>query len=286
MLSYITVDPSPIAFHIPGIDWPVRWYGILMALGFYLALRLFAQMMTQYLAKKNYSNAQEMAERFSDKATWLSILGAVIGARLGDLLFYEPQRFFSDPMRFFRVWEGGLASHGGTVGMLIAMYLFSRAIAKQVPNFTFLALLDIVVGPIAATGCFIRLGNFCNQEILGAPTTMPWGFIFLHSYDHMGPIPRHPAQLYEAAVYFVIAIALLGLYKRLMHTVGSGLYLGLFFTSVFGARFLIEFIKMPQATGFDSQQSLLYMGQWLSLPFILVGLALLIRLKFTAQRAI
>ena len=196
------------------------------------------------------------------------IVGAIVGARLGHCLFYRPDYYLANPLEIIAFWKGfrGLASHGGAVGILFALYIFSR----RHPNQPYLWLVDKVVGPTALGGFFIRMGNFMNSEILGVPTEGPWGVVF----TRIDPFPRHPAQLYEAFSYLLIFFFLFGLYRKKGPDLPRGLLTGLFLALVFGARFLIEFVKERHAA-FEAGLPL-SMGQLLSIPVVLVGVGLVV----------
>lgn len=189
------------------------------------------------------------------------VLGAVVGARLGHCLFYDPAYYFANPLEIMKIWEGGLASHGGTVGMIIAIYTYAR----QTDGINFIWLLDRMTIPVALGSFFIRIGNFFNSEIIGIPTTVPWAIVF----SRVDNLPRHPAQLYEAAVYLFLFILLFSVYKNQGKALKPGLLISLLMFIIFGSRFIIEFIKMPQES-FEPWLGL-NMGQWLSIPFILLG---------------
>lgn len=209
----------------------------------------------------------------TDRMTWFVVLGTLIGSRLGHVFFYDWPRYQDNLLDIFKVWEGGLASHGGTLGILIAIFLYYRLVLKPFPEISFVRLIDIVAIPTGLVCCFIRLGNFINQEILGPPTTMPWGVIFGDPVDRSPAIPRHPSQLYEAAIYLGVFILMMFLWKKKGTQLKPGILSGIFFILVFGSRFFIEFIKMPQSMMMD--ESYLQMGQILSIPFIILGIFLL-----------
>ena len=220
--------------------------------------------------KKNKERAKILAE----KALLYSVIGTIIGARLGDVLFYQSWRLIiSDPLSVFRIWEGGLASHGGAIGVVIAFWLFFRKIKAQYANLSFLRVLDLVCIPIAMVGGFIRLGNFFNQEILGTQTSLPWAVVFGHPSDGSFPTPRHPVQLYESLCYFIMSIFLYWIWKKDRSLEKQGRLIGLFLLLVFGFRMLIECVKEEQSNWLHS--SWLSMGQWLSIPFVVMGLILL-----------
>ncbi len=276
----MTWDCDRYSFVIPFIHYPVTWYGIFFATGFfcaYLWMRyIFA---SQFMAQgKEKIESMNLGKLLAERLTTYTIIGTVIGARLGHVLFYGWPYYREHPLEIFKIWEGGLASHGAAVGILLALVAFTWMNSKEKRGLTFLAGLDAVVVVAALPGAFIRLGNFVNQEILGLPTSVPWGVIFLHPVDGPAGTPVHPVQLYEAFFYFFVAFVLWFLWKRQGKQVGKGLLTGVFFILVFGFRIFIEFFKQPQSLLID-EKSLLMMGQWLSIPFVVVGCLLLIRYR-------
>lgn len=254
-LSYITWDADPDIFVIPFLNHPVRWYGLSWALGF-----LFSQQIMYYIYKRDGRPRGEV-----DTLTLYMIVAAIAGARLGHVLFYDPVEFFKQPWRIFATWEGGLASHGGAIGILTALYFFARK-----TNVKYLWIVDRLVIVSALTGCLIRLGNLMNSEMIGLPTTLPWGFIFTSIDD----IPRHPAQLYEAIYCFLLFMLLFGLYYRKGRTLNDGFLTGLFLVILFSLRFVDEFFKINQEPFEDGL--ILNMGQILSMPFVTAGIVILI----------
>lgn len=216
--------------------------------------------------------ARTLGSYLGDLLLWYTIFGAILGARLGHVLFYDLPRFIHHPLDILKIWEGGLASHGGAIGVIIALVLYARAIRKNYPEINFMTILDLIVVPTAFVAFCIRIGNFINQEILGMPTTMPWGVIFGHPADGTAPLPRHPVQLYEAAVNLVLFLALYMLWKTKGDKLRTGYLSGLFFMVVFGSRIILEFFKAPLSLVID--ESTFTMGQWLSVPFVLIGLLL------------
>ena len=196
-----------------------------------------------------------------------TVVGTIVGARLGHCLFYDPAFYLSHPLEIVKVWHGGLASHGAVVGIVVAHYLYTR----KRPGQPLLWLLDRIAVPTALAGFFIRLGNLCNSEIVGTPSDLPWAIVF----TRIDAVPRHPAQLYESLVYGLFFVVLLRVYAGRKARTPSGLLLGLFMVLVFVFRFFIEFVKMRQAAyGHDLALSV---GQWLSIPVVLLGVVLLIR---------
>lgn len=243
-------DVNPAILTIGGFE--LRYYGLFFALGFLLSFYI-----VQRMFKKENIPLEEL-----DKLTTYVILGAVIGARLGHILFYEPAWYFSHPIEIFKVWRGGLASHGGTIGVILGIYLYARKY-----NRNFIWALDHVAVPTALTSALIRMGNLMNSEIYGGQTDLPWGFIFAREQEI---VPKHPTQIYEALCYFALFILLAYLYRQSFKTkLPKGKIVGIFLMVTFGSRFLIEFVKNVQA---DFEKTmLLNMGQLLSIPFILIG---------------
>lgn len=268
IVSYIYWDPRLEMFRIPWLDWPILWYGFFFALGFVLGFPLFVQQLQREgMGKKE-------AVSFADRLALYVILGTVLGARLGHLLFYEkPESYLQDPMSLLRVWEGGLASHGGVVGVFFALFLFWKKYRKEYPNFSVLRILDLFVLPAALIGALIRVGNFFNQEVLGAPTSVPWAVIFGHPFDGSSPVPRHPAQLYEALFYFGL---FLFFWAKRKASFMLGRRFGLFVMLVFSFRVWVETIK-PEQSALLMGQGGWTMGQLLSIPLIALGAFFLFR---------
>ncbi len=252
----ITWDVSPQLIKIGNFE--IRWYGLLFALGFMAGYFFFQHAFTR----------EKVPFKLIDQLAFYIIIGAVAGARLGHCLFYQPDYYLANPIEILMIWRGGLASHGGALGIMIALGLFLR----KNPSLSFIWLLDRIAVPTALAGCFIRLGNLFNSEILGAPSNASWAFIFAQRTD-LEMIPRHPAQLYEASAYLLIFVLLFLLYKKLGAQTKHGLLIGLFFTLVFSARFIIEFFKEVQVP-FEEGLTL-NMGQLLSIPFVLAGIGLI-----------
>ncbi len=269
--EFITWNPSPEIFTIPGINWPVRWYGLMWAMAF-IASHFF---MNRVYRKEGRT------EKDLDTLTLYIILGTVIGARLGHCLFYGPwfdeyddfgrlisEGYLSHPLNMLKIYEGGLASHGGAIGIIIAMWLYCRKTKESL-----LWLFDrlVIVVPLAAM--FIRLGNLINSEIIGKVTDVPWAFIFVQ--EDMNP--RHPAQLYEAIFCFFLFIFMYWFWKNKRDTVGPGFMFGMLCVLLFTERFVDEFFKENQAE-FEGAMAL-NMGQILSIPFVLIGIFMIIRSK-------
>jgi phosphatidylglycerol:prolipoprotein diacylglycerol transferase len=210
----------------------------------------------------------------TDRLVGYVLIATIVGARLGHFLFYEKfSDFLEDPWDIFRVWEGGLASHGAAIAIIFSMILFSHRVKKTSKGLNWIRLLDFVAVPTAFCGGCIRIGNFINQEILGSPTSLPWGVIFGCPIDHSLPVPRHPVQIYEAICYFAIFYFLWRLTFRPQYLLTKGKLIGLFLVLVFGCRFLIEFLKEEQSHLLSSTP-ILTMGQILSIPMICLGIFL------------
>lgn len=203
-----------------------------------------------------------------------TMIGTIIGARLGHVFFYEWDYYSVHPSEILKVWHGGLASHGGAIGVIIGVLGYSLFTTKRSPLWAF----DRLVIPIALVGGMIRVGNLMNSEIYGGPTDLPWGMMFVRSaewhslYEGMAV---HPTQIYEALCYFALFGLLMWMYWKRNAERRPGLIFGVFFVGIFLPRFLIEFIKNPQVA--FEQDMILNMGQLLSIPFVLVGVALIVR---------
>lgn len=219
----------------------------------------------------------DSAIQAGDRLTTYQVVGALLGSRLGYVFFYGWPAFKEHPLDIFKIWEGGLASHGACLGILSALFLFCYRQAKKQFYFSFLHLLDILAIISGAIAFFIRLGNFVNQEIVGTFSQLPWAVIFVHPLGgELGAIPRHPVQLYEAFFYLFLSFLTFRLWKKNKICIGNGLMTGVLLTLLFTFRFFIEFLKAPQGymVGFQSH---LQMGQILSLPFIVLGIILILR---------
>src|SRR5690606_23316385 len=325
----------------------LRWYGLLFALGF-----VISQQLLYYIYRR-----EGKPETDVDRLTVYMVVATIVGARLGHVLFYEPDLYLSDPVRILRVWEGGLASHGAAVAILLALWLYAR---KKKPGQSYLQVVDRIVILVALTGALIRVGNFFNSEIIGKPTHNSSGVVFARDIteslrqsgrvehvafvgvdsamnengyvpvkmlvdfkpasaaDQMGMgttlnrlaayrthrehidvtsdfiprlvpndngsssavvfmymIPRHPAQLYEAAGYLLLFVGLFMAWKRTREHTPPGRLLGIFLIVCFGLRFVLEFLKEPQVAFEETLP--INMGQILSIPLILVGILVLMR---------
>jgi phosphatidylglycerol---prolipoprotein diacylglyceryl transferase len=255
-ITYIYWEANPDIFVIPVLNHPVRWYGVSWALGF-----LLSQQMMYFIYDRDLRPRKEV-----DTLTFYMIIAAILGARLGHLLFYDPHLILENPINLIATWKGGMASHGGAIGILIALYFFARK--TQVP---YLWIVDRLVIVSALTGGLIRLGNLMNSEMIGQPTDVPWAFVFSAVDD----IPRHPAQLYEAIYCFILFALLFTLWYRRRADGRNGLLTGVFLVVLFTLRFIDEFFKVNQEAFEDRMP--LNMGQILSIPFVIAGLVILIQ---------
>ena len=235
----------------------------------------FSRLNINKIFPKSIYSIQDLAVRYTDTLTWLIVLGTVIGARLGHVFLYEWDRYKENPIDIIKIWEGGLASHGGTLGVILALIIFRRWTRNTFPEISFLSLLDNVCVPSALVAFFIRIGNFFNQEILGTKSEMPWAIIFGNPSDGGGIYPRHPVQLYEALCYLFTFLLLGWLWIHKREHLKQGFITGLFFVLTFGTRFFIEFYKVPMSSMMD--ESFLQTGQILSIPLIFSGIWLMIR---------
>ena len=259
LLKYVTWTANP-ALYDGFIE--IRWYGLFFAIGFIVGYNMMERMFRH----------EQVNLKWLDSLFIYVVIATVLGARLGHCLFYAWDYYSQHPLEIFKVWEGGLASHGGAIGIIIAIWLYSRRVTHRNMLWTF----DRLVVPVALVAALIRTGNLMNHEIYGHSTDLPWGFRFidnLHAW-RMGaePIftaPSHPTQLYEAACYLVTFAICMWLYFKKEAWKKQGLIFGVFMICVFGSRFFIEFVKNDQEP-FEAGM-MLNMGQWLSIPFVLAG---------------
>jgi len=277
ILNYITWAIDPVAFSLGSLQ--VRWYGILWALGIWFCL---------LVQQRLYKN-EHCPDDWTDKLFMYMVLGVIIGARLGHCYFYEwhaasamrlePVHFLGmtfnyrnpyieHPLELLKIWEGGLSSHGGAIGLIIAAFLLNKKHFHKGINWIF----DRLVIGVCITATCIRLGNLMNSEIYGTPTDMPWGFLFVNNGDTQ---PCHPTQIYEMLYCIVAFIVTWLMYWKGRLYRRNGLIFGTFLIIIFFTRFCLEFIKLDQEA-FESAM-FLNMGQWLSIPFILWGIYLIIR---------
>lgn len=233
----------------------IHWYGLFFAAAF----------ITGYAITRFIFIRENISLQYLDPILIYMMVGAVVGARLAHVLFYEPVYYFTHPLEIPAVWNGGLASHGGVIGIALALYIFCR----RHRAISYLWLLDRISIPAVLGGFFIRIGNFFNSEIVGLPSDKPWAIIF----SRLDMLPRHPSQLYEALTYLLIFAILFVVYLK-VKPIGNGLFLGLFFVLVFSARFILEFTKVRQESFND--ELAVNVGQLLSIPAVILGLILLI----------
>ena len=265
ILNYIVWDVNPEIFRIPDDVWlfggfAVRWYGLLFAMAFVVG----------YIVMQKIFKNEGLTNKMLDELSTYMIIFTIVGARLGHCFFYEPEYYLAHPLEILMIWKGGLASHGAAIGILAGLYLFSRKIHKP-----FIWIMDRIGIVVALGGAFIRIGNLMNSEIFGDVTTLPWGFIFIRYFNPAYTLdPRHPTQIYEALCYLALFFFLYWYYWKHKGHPRPGTMFGYFLIVLFTTRFFIEFIKVPQV-GFEENMTL-NMGQWLSIPFILGGIALLV----------
>lgn len=265
LLSYIIWDPNLFAFHIGSFG--IRWYSLCWGIGLALA----------YILVRRLYKEQKIKDEYFDPLLLYCFVGILAGARLGHCLFYQPEYFLSSwehavemivPMHHMAdgswkyVGYEGLASHGGTIGLIIALYLYYRR-----THLNLWIVLDNIAIATPITACSIRLGNLMNSEIIGKVTDVPWAFIF----EKVDKVPRHPGQLYEAIAYAVFFFVGWYLYRHKPQKVGTGFFFGLCLTLIFTFRFFVEYTKDIQVD-FESGM-FLNMGQLLSIPFVIIGIA-------------
>lgn len=269
-LQYITWNVNPTAFALGSFE--IRWYGILFACVF-----AAGYMILDYILKK-----EKQSPKMIDSLLMYVVIAVIVGARLGHCFFYEPSYYLAHPIEILYIRDGGLSSHGAAFTILFALWLIARKYQKK-----YLWILDRVVMVVALGGLFIRTGNLMNSEIFGLPTTLPWGFRFIRSASWYEPpcnaLPCHPTQIYEALSYFFIFICLIRYFFKQHSRLKDGIIFGWFLIGVFGMRFLIEFLKANQEPWED--QYLLNMGQILSIPFVILGVAILFIRKRQANKA-
>ncbi len=259
-MDYFVWDIDPLFF-----SWgflKVRWYGLMFASAF-----IFSYLLMQWIYKTEGKKIEEV-----DDLLWYIAVGTIVGARLGHCLFYSPEYYLANPLKILAIWEGGLASHGGIIGIIISLYLYQRRTTESYAWF-----LDRVAVVCALGAGFVRLGNFFNSEIVGIPTTVPWAIIF----KRIDFLPRHPVQLYEMLSYVFIFLILLTMYKKIRMTIRPGVIFATSLVLIFIARFSLEFVKTKQAT--YANDFWLSTGQMLSIPFILAGISFIVFALFKKQ---
>ena len=268
-LNYILWNPDIVAFHIGSFS--VRWYALCWLVGLLLA----------YLMVQKQYREQHIKDELFDPLFIYCFFGILIGARLGHCIFYQPDYYLTSARGFVEMllpihfmsdggWRftgyEGLASHGGTIGLMTALWLYVRRTKLSIWT-----VLDNIAIATPVTACFIRLGNLMNSEIIGKVSDVPWAFIF----ERVDTMPRHPGQLYEAMAYAMLLAIGWALYRRMPQKVGTGFFFGLCLTYIFTARFFIEYTKDIQEA-FEADM-LLNMGQLLSIPFVILGVACMLR---------
>ena len=259
MLNEIIWNADPAIFTLG--PFSVRWYGLAFAIGFLVGYNIVARMFKH----------EGAPERWLGILLTYVVIATIIGARLGHVFFYEWDYYSQHPEKILRIWEGGLASHGGTIAIIIALFLFSWFVSKKPASWVF----DKIVVAIALVGGLIRLGNLMNSEIYGGPTDLPWGFVFVRDGQ---TVPAHPTQIYEAFCYFALFALLMWMYWRRNAEERPWLITGVFFIGIFVPRFLIEYVKNVQV---QSEYDMIArygmnLGQMLSIPFILLGVFLVV----------
>lgn len=266
MLEFVTWNPPVEVFHIG--DFGVRWYALMWVIGLSLAY---------YIVYRTYKDQNLPQEKF-DPLFFYCFFGILIGARLGHCLLYEPEYFLANPLEMILparrgadgAWHftgySGLASHGGTAGLIIALWIYVRKYKLNI-----MRVMDNIAIAVPVTAAFIRLGNLMNSEIVGKPTDSPLGFIFVQNGENFA---RWPGQLFEACFYLLLFPVGLWLYKKYKHKVGTGFFFGWVITCIFTFRFFVEFLKdVQEPWELDMVSAIgLNQGQMLSIPFIIVGL--------------
>lgn len=268
MVNFLTVtwDVDPVLLKIGSFE--IMWYGFCWMLAILGGALFFI----------NFVKREWLNPRLSDSIFWWGVLATIIGARLGHCFFYEPEYYFTHPIEILNIRQGGMASHGAAVGLLLGLYGFSRR--NKLP---YIWSLDRIMIPVTVGGAIVRFGNLINSEIYGRPTDLSWGFEFVGDPQwHMplmeggsGELPVHPTQIYEALCYLVtFAILVYLYYKRNVGSRRPGMLFGVGLIGVFLTRFLIEFIKNPQIAA--EADMAINIGQILSIPFILAGILMIL----------
>lgn len=256
LLNAIVWNVDPELFSLGPLH--VRWYGLLWAAGIWITL-----LVTQRIFKK-----EKLPEEWLDKLFMYTVIGTIVGARLGHCLFYGWDHYSANPIEILYIWQGGLASHGGAIGIAVAIYLYNKNVSKK----GYIWVMDRLLIGVTLCAASIRLGNLMNSEIYGEVTTLPWGFYFPRDSQWDGAA-HHPTQIYEMLAYISVFVLTSWLYWKKDASKKPGLIFGTFLVSMFGARFTLEFIKLNQEA-FESGM-LLNMGQILSIPFIVWGVWLI-----------
>jgi len=266
-LLQIDWNPSPEIFKIGPLA--IRYYSLMFIIAFMLGL---------YLMKKIFIKDKISLEKLDSLFIYV-VIATLAGARIGHFLFYDPMFLIQKPLEVILPFKfspfqftgfQGLASHGAAIGIIIAMYIFSKKVLKK----PLLFILDRLTVPVAVGAAFVRLGNLMNSEIIGKPTNSDYGFVFRKLGEDF---PRHPAQLYESVSYLVIFVVLMFVYWRTTKKQKLGYMFGLFFVLLWAVRFFVEFFKEAQVD--ERAEWMLNTGQWLSIPLIIVGLYFMYRKK-------
>lgn len=251
-MQHFIWDVNPVLLSLGPIT--IHWYGALFAAAILSGLQVVKWM---------YITENKPVEQL-DTLLMYVVFGIIVGARLGHCFFYDPAYYFANPLKILAIWEGGLASHGGGLGVIIAVTFYVRKYKVD-----YLWLLDRLAIGTAIFGVFVRSANFINSEILGTESDVPWAIVFAN----IDNVARHPAQLYEAIAYLCIFIVLITLYKKSESKAFNGKLLGIFLVLTFVARLSIEFFKEKQAA--YAADFVISTGQWLSIPFLIAGFALI-----------
>ena len=240
-----------------------RWYALMFIFGFAIGYKIVERMWKR----------EDINPKWIDPLLYYTVIGTIVGARLGHCLFYNPGYYLSNPFEILKMWEGGLASHGGVIGIIIAIYFYSKYVSRRSMLWTF----DKLVTPTGLVAALIRIGNLLNHEVYGHPTDKPWGFRFIdnmsawkHGAEPIFTVPCHPTQLYEAICYLITFALCMWLYFKKDAWKKEGLIFGIFMICIFASRFFIEYLKEVQES-FEEGMTL-NMGQLLSIPFVLMGI--------------
>lgn len=262
MLDILTIhwNVDPVLLHLGPIS--LRWYSLLFVSGFIFGWYMF----------RSFYRREGVDEKLLDPLLYTMLISVIVGARLGHCIFYDPQYYFGSWQGFlevFQPWKGGLASHGGAIGIILGLLWYTNKYGKK-EGFDFFWLADRIVLVVCFAGACIRLGNFFNSEIIGYNTTLPWGIVFDRTGD---PNPKHPTMLYEALTYLTMGVVMIWLYRKKLDKLYRGELFGIFLTFCFGMRGLLEFTKAPSVTVFTIGDVVINMGHLLSFPFAIAGIA-------------
>lgn len=266
-MSGLFFDPSREMFSwtIPILGRPILWYGFFFALGFFIGYQVFRYIVRKYSSSyEAFSQDKTLYKKMCESSLMYVMIGVIVGARLADVIFYQDVSYvLHDPLSVLRVWEGGLASHGGAIGAIVGIWLCFRVYQRT--HISLSTWFDWICAPSAIIAGCIRLGNLCNQEVLGRCTTFPIALIFGHPADGGAVCPRHPVQVYEAFFAFSMSLWALWYLTKPRH---PGRLFAYFIIIMFSFRIGIENLKVEQSAWFHHTWT---MGQVLSIPFILLG---------------